>query len=123
MNPTYKDGQLSLDLVDVICGMTEEEQLNLVESLSCQESVIKFVMQQVITGWTDSGYHGIKGISDIEPHSALEKAIRQIANQSSEVAKKEIESLCLRIKIMEEQERTRSKEITELNQKLNSRIS
>jgi hypothetical protein len=75
MNPTYKDGQLSLDLVEVICGMTEEEQLNLVESLSCQESVIKFVMQQVITGWTDSGYHGIKGISDIELNQKLNSRI------------------------------------------------
>ena len=119
MKVTYTDGELSLNLVDVIHEMTEEEQLLLVESLSCQSSVIEFVGQQITKGWTESGFHGGRYWGDGEPSTPLDKIIREIANKSGEIAEKEIKRLCDLVKFKEEQLKKRNDEYYALNRKYN----
>ncbi|MFM8295536.1 MAG: hypothetical protein ACKN9E_13445 [Microcystaceae cyanobacterium] len=106
MKTSYKDGKLCLNLVDLISAMSDEEQLNLVESLACHEAVIKFVMQQVIEGWTTNGYRGLKGAVEVEPTTELEKAIRQIAIHSSQIAQQEIARLCSKISQLEQEQKS-----------------
>jgi hypothetical protein len=117
MKVKYTDGDLSLNLVDVIHEMTEEEQLLLVESLSCQSSVIEFVGQQITKGWTESGFHGGRYWGSAEPSTALDKVIREIANKSGEIAEKEIKRLCDLVKFQEEQLKKRNDEFYALKRK------
>ena len=86
MKVKYIDGELSIDLVDIIHEMTDEEQLLLVESLSCQSSVIEFVGQQITKRWTESGFHGGRYWGSAEPSTPLDKIMREIANKSGEIA-------------------------------------
>jgi hypothetical protein len=117
MKVKYTDGDLSLNLVDVIHEMTEEEQLLLVESLSCQSSVIEFVGQQITKGWTESGFHGGRYWGSAESSTALDKIIREIANKSGEIAEKEIKRLCDLVKFQEEQLKKRNDEFYALKRK------
>jgi hypothetical protein len=117
MKVKYTDGDLSLNLVDVIHEMTEEEQLLLVESLSCQSSVIEFVGQQITKGWTESGFHGGRYWGSAEPSTPLDKIIREIANKSGEIAEKEIKRLCDLVKFQEEQLKKRNDEFYALKRK------
>jgi hypothetical protein len=117
MKVKYTDGDLSLNLVDVIHEMTEEEQLLLVESLSCQSSVIEFVGQQITKGWTESGFHGGRYWGSAEPSTPLDKIMREIANKSGEIAEKEIKRLCDLVKFQEEQLKKRNDEFYALKRK------
>lgn len=93
--PTFKNGNLefSVDLLDLLRSLTEEEQLEVVEALSCTEEVIKYVSQQVFDVLTDSGYAGASGCGNTSSLTELDKLKRRIAEESSDVAKKEIERL------------------------------
>ena len=73
--------------------MSEEDRLHFMQSLSSSESVIKHVVEQIIYGCTEDGYHGSKSSVDSEPHTALQIAVRDISINSSDIARKEIESL------------------------------
>jgi hypothetical protein len=117
MRVKYIDGELNLNLVDVIHEMTEEEQLLLVESLSCQSSVIEFVGQQITKGWTESGFHGGRYWGSAEPSTPLDKLMREIANKSGEIAEKEIKRLCDLVKFQEEQLKNRNDEYYALKRK------
>jgi hypothetical protein len=111
MKVTYTDGELSLNLVDVIHEMTDEEQLLLIESLSCQNSVIKFVGEQITRGWTtEGGLRGGRYWGSAEPSTELDKIMREIANKSGEIAEKEIKRLCDLVKFQEEQLKKRNDE-------------
>jgi hypothetical protein len=118
MKVTYTDGELSLNLVDVIHEMTDEEQLLLVESLSCQSSIIEFVGQQITKGWThEGGLRGGRYWGDAEPCTPLDKIMREIANKSGEIAEKEIKRLCDLVKFQEEQLKNRNDEYYALKRK------
>ena len=111
MKVKYIDGELSIDLVDIIHEMTDEEQLLLVESLSCQNSVIKFVGEQITRGWTiEGGLRGGRYWGSAEPSTPLDKIMREIANKSGEIAEKEIKRLCDLVKFQEEQLKNRNDE-------------
>ena len=119
MKVTYAEGELSLNLVDVIHEMTNEEQLLLVESLACQDSIIEFVGQQITKGWTESDFHGGRYWGSAEPSTPLDKLMREIANKSGEIAEKEIKRLCDLLKLREEQARKRDAEMFALKRRFN----
>lgn len=118
MRLTYKDGSLNINLQDVLEVMTHEDKLALAESLAIESSIIEFVAQQIIDGWTKNGDHGYRGWS-AEPYTALDKAIREVANKSGDVAKKEIESLSRLVKSQEEQTKTAYEKLSALEKKYN----
>lgn len=58
------------------------------------ETVIKYVTDQILDGWTEQSSHGyIDCTAQSNPSSAINVARREIAKRSSEIAKKEIEAL------------------------------
>jgi len=120
MRVKYIDGELNLNLVDVIHEMTEEEQLLLVESLSCQSSVIEFVGQQIIKGWTENSLRGGRHWRSAEPSTPLDKLIREIANKSGEITKKEIKRLCDLVKFHEKQTKKEHEKLFALEKKYNN---
>ncbi len=78
------------ELLELIC---ENDMIEFTQSLSCYDSVIKHVAEQIINGCTDDGYHGSKSSVDSEPHTALQIAVRDVSINSGEIARREIESL------------------------------
>src|SRR3990167_7060633 len=95
-----ENGNMIFNIADLLDELTGDAHLELIESLSCQEAVIKHVSDQLITGYTENGWSGAKGCSET-PHTALDKAIRAIAENSGEIAKREIENLVSLIKSKE----------------------
>lgn len=121
MKVTYQDGNLSLDLVDIIHEMTNEEQLLLVESLACQDSIIEFVGEQITRGWTiQGGLRGGRYWGGTEPTTPLDKLMREIAEKSGEIAQKEIKRLCDLVKFHEGQTQKEHEKLIALEKRLES---
>lgn len=93
MKTKLEDGYVSVLLSDLLDSLSTEENRDLADTLACQESVIADVASQILTGWTELMSHGSKGGVDAKPHTALDKAIREVALRSGEVAKTEIHQL------------------------------
>lgn len=95
MNLKYnKDGKLEFDLHDLLDCADSETKVELIESLSCDEAIIKHVVAQILDGWTENSSHGSEACEQQEiPHCGLDIARREISKRSSEVAKKTIEDL------------------------------
>lgn len=94
MRVTYEGGNLTVNLIDLLDGMSLEEKRELIESLSCQGDVVEFVGQQIIDKWTENGfYSGVSCIATAEAYHGLDKVWRDVAKASGEVAKREIERL------------------------------
>lgn len=73
--------------------MSEDDKVEFMQSLSCHDSVINYVAQQIINGCTDDGFHG--GVTSVSanPSTPLQNAQREVAKNSGDIARKEIESL------------------------------
>lgn len=94
MNIKLVDGRLSLDIIWVLENLTNEEKVDLIETLSCEDAVINHISDQIIRGYTDQIYCGLRSLTiSPDPTTALDKAIREISKASSELARKEIERL------------------------------
>ena len=119
MKVKYIDGELSIDLVDIIHEMTDEEQLLLVGSLSCQSSIIEFVGQQITKGYTENGFYGGRYWGSPDASTALDKIIREIANKSGEIAEKEIKRLCDLVNFHEKQTKKEHEKLFALEKKYN----
>lgn len=92
---------ITLDISKVLKGLSEDDIQHLIEDLSCEDRVIKNVADQIIHGCTDKGWHGGKTFK-AEPSTALDKAIREVAKNASDVSEQEIESLKRKVKMKEE---------------------
>ena len=92
---SYKDGRVILDLHfhSALGSMSLEQKLELIESLSCDEHIIKHVADQITGRCTENGYYGASGATSAEPYTALDAAARQIAKASCDIAKEQIERL------------------------------
>ncbi len=91
MNATIIDGKLAVGLTDIFDEISDAHKCELVETLSCQCAVIKHVIDQVIEGWTEGGYHGVTSCTpSATPTHGIDVATRRIAKASGEIAKKEI---------------------------------
>jgi hypothetical protein len=94
MNINYKDGKLQLDLHDLLDNIREEDLSEYLENISCNDKVIKHVTDQILDKWTENCYSGGAACTaDAAPVWGLDKAWREVAKRSGEVAKREIERL------------------------------
>lgn len=91
-------GTLTIDIAELLDGLTDEDRLALADSLSVMDSVIEYVAQQIVDGWTEAGSHGMRGCGNAEPTTPLDKAIRTVALGASEVAAKDINDLVATLK-------------------------
>jgi hypothetical protein len=89
-----KDGKLEFDLHSLLECAKDETRVELIESLSCDEAVIKHVVDQILDGWTENMFAGTTACGqNAKPMYALDIARREVSKRSSEVAKKTIEDL------------------------------
>ena len=88
----YEDGRLSINVWDLLSAMTGDERVFLVDTLSCQEDVIRHVCAQIVDGYTEDGSAGATSYSAV-PHTALDAVKRRIAESASDIAKDEIAKL------------------------------
>jgi len=79
---------------DILELMDDKDKIDLIESLSCYNEVIKHVADQLVFGCTKNGSHGWISSGWNKNHgSALEKARNEIAKSASGQAKERIEYL------------------------------
>jgi hypothetical protein len=94
MKATIEKGRMSFEVADFMDNLSDDAKLDFIDTLSCQDAVIDFVMQQVVEGWTERGSHGgICCTAQPAPLSGIDKARRDIAKASSDIAAKQIASL------------------------------
>jgi hypothetical protein len=96
MNINIVDGEIVLPPISVwemFTSMSDEDKVVLIETLSCQGSVIRHVFDQIFEGCTENGYCGSSCSMLAEPVTELGKAVRKAAKMASEHAAKEIERL------------------------------
>ncbi len=93
MKVTLKDGKLSIDIHELMDGLSEAELIDLAESLSLQNEIIKRVMQQVMDGCTEDGSYGSMGSNPFAANSPLAAAKLRIAEESHILAKEQIERM------------------------------
>ena len=55
----------------IVCA-EEDIRDNILQSLACDERVIKHIADQIIDGWTENGSHGSLGFREEVPSTALE---------------------------------------------------
>ena len=58
MNINYKDGKLQIDLHDLLDNVREEDLNEFLETVSCNDKVIKHVTDQILDRWTENCYSG-----------------------------------------------------------------
>ncbi len=92
-----KDGALvvTVNLYEAFRAMPDEDKASFLDTLACDDGVIRLVSQQILDGWTDLCSHGGTQCTDIHDVSStpLSAAVREVAKRSGDVARKEIERL------------------------------
>ena len=79
------------ELIELI---SDEDKVDFMQSLACDDIIIKHVTDQLIDGCTKGGYHGSSvWSSESEPSTPLDIARRAIAKSYSKFALDEITSL------------------------------
>lgn len=86
------EDNLTLNIVDILSSLSGEQEKQLIEQLSCSDAIIEHVTSQIVNGLTENGYSGYVGCN-AEPSTALDMAIRTVAESSSGIAKCEIKKL------------------------------
>ena len=93
----HKDSEahILISFGELFDSLSHEEKLQLVEHLACTDSLIQYVTEQILDGWTSGDYmaHGALSMPGNPNGSVLSGAIREVALRSSDVARQEIESL------------------------------
>ena len=86
------DDNLTINIVDILTSLSEQQEQQLIEQLSCSEAIIKHVSDQIIHHLTENGFSGyVSGGAGVS--TSLDSAVRNIAKANSEIARREIESL------------------------------
>lgn len=90
---TKLDGDdLKINIIDLLSSLSGEQESQLIEQLSCSDSIIKHVSDQIIHGLTDNGYSGFTSCGH-QATTPLSLAIRNVSKASSNLSKKEIKKL------------------------------
>lgn len=89
-----EDGTLSfnVDIYEFLDSLSDEKSIELAESLSCQDVVIKHVTDQLFHGCTENGYHGTKRFG-VEPSTQLELSQEKIRKLGNRLLIKEVDRL------------------------------
>lgn len=94
MNVTLKDGKLSIDIYELMDGLSEAELFQLADAVSIQDEVIKRVAQQILDGRTDDDSSGAEDVNPFGLNtSPLTAAKIRIAEESHILAKEQIERM------------------------------
>ena len=96
MNVTIEKGKLLVGIGDLLDNISPEDKSELFKHIACDNQVIADVVAQILDGWTEDGWHGEKLVeaeSDPAARHAIDRAKRDVAKRSGEVAKAEIERL------------------------------
>lgn len=96
-----ENGELLLNIHELLSSLSSEQLNEIIDTLAIQEAVIEQVTNQIVDGSTSLGSYGLTGDSQ-NASTALDRAIRRIAESSSDIAKKEIEKLVRRANQAEE---------------------
>ena len=110
MKMKIEKGALVVDINDLLRNIADEDKTELFQHIACDDQVIRDVTAQLLDGWTEAGWHGVKSyeahadtVNVIVP--AINQGRREIAKRSGEVAKAEIEALEKTLKASEERVR------------------
>lgn len=102
--------RIVIDVDDLLHSLNTNQQRLIVDSLACQDDIIKDVADQIFQGWTDTCSHGgISCTAQADARFGLDYAMRLFATHASELAEKEIKRL-------EGALRTSEKEVQELRE-------
>ena len=98
----YRDGSIVLDLHQEVLEpiMRGEHRAAVLESVACNEDVIRHVADQILDGWTENGNSGMT-YDEADPKCALSQARRRIALGAGDVAAREIRELARRAASLE----------------------
>lgn len=86
-------GEICIDVMDVFYNTSDEFKLELVERLSCEDVIIKHVIDQVLNGSTENGYSGSETIDWQRVNSELQQARERIRLQGNNLLVKELKRL------------------------------
>lgn len=99
----YVNHKFQFAFQEMIEKLPDEEKVELIEALSCEDAIIKHVMDQVLDTCTENGWHGAKsGGGSVEVYSPLDVARRRIAEGASKVSEEQIAALKRALKAAEE---------------------
>ena len=94
ITPTINgNGEICIDVMDVFYNTPDRFKLELVERLSCEDVIIKHVIDQVLNGCTENGYSGSEVIDNLRLNSELQQARERIRQQGNNILVKEINRL------------------------------
>jgi hypothetical protein len=93
-------GDFSMNLLEMIQMLPEENKLELAESLSCSDYVIESVCAQIVEGFTPR--HSFWGSWSTAYDAPLQRARALIAKSVENVQKREVEDLERRLKFAQE---------------------
>jgi hypothetical protein len=97
MTIKYDNGNLVIDLHALLACVDAATRASFIESLACDDEIIRHVTAQILDRWTESVYAGGSLVTAVPaPASSatpLDTAWREVAKRSSDVAKREIERL------------------------------
>lgn len=94
IKPTINgDGEICINFLDVMYETSDQFKLELMERLSCEDVIIKHVMDQVFNGLTENGYSGSEGIDLHQISSELQQARERIRNCGNQLLVKEVKRL------------------------------
>ena len=86
-------GEICIDVLDVFDNTSDSFKLELVERLSCEDVIIKHVIDQVLNGSTENGYSGSETIDWQQVNSELQQARERIRLQGNNLLVKELKRL------------------------------
>lgn len=87
-------GVISFDIASMLELFSTTEKRAIAESLSCDSDIFDHVAAQIISKWTENSHRGeVCCEAGSLPRYGIDKAWRDVAKASSEVARREIERL------------------------------
>lgn len=122
MKTDYKSGTISFDLHGLLMDVCPEKRVELIESLACDDAIIKHVADLIIHRWTENSCSGGSNCTipaDASRGCPLDEAWRRVAKASGDVAKVEIERLERGLKLRDERITDLIEEICKLRNSLN----
>ena len=88
-----RDGDVSINFLDIMDNTSPEFKLNLIEVLACEDTIIKHVMDQVLHGYTENGYSGTVVVDNLRIGSELQKARDCVMKQGNKLLVVELKRL------------------------------
>ena len=92
MKVLVENGKVILEAHELFDNMDADEKNKVVQSLACQDDIIRHVADQLLEGWTEDGYHGLTG-GHTASNGALDAARRRIAEGAGQEAATTIRAL------------------------------